>query len=125
MPVSVYSSGTNDVPVWMMNADNPLQMPIVASSLDLNDMTTDNFTKKQIHNKILECFHSWRPWQQKMLLCGLTNRWAEVIFKIAYVKVSLVFVYINKIIFVRHTYHQYFQWAYILGITHKKIVIKT
>ncbi|KAI0224247.1 hypothetical protein LSAT2_024735 [Lamellibrachia satsuma] len=32
------------------------------------------FNNQQLFRKVWEWFESWTPWQQKMLLCGLTNR---------------------------------------------------
>ena len=32
---------------------------------------------QQIYRKVCEWFVSWRPWQQKMLLCGITNKWVN------------------------------------------------
>ena len=32
------------------------------------------FNNQQLFRKVWEWFEAWTPWQQKMLLCGLTNR---------------------------------------------------
>lgn len=39
------------------------------------------FNNQQLFRKVWEWFESWTPWQQKMLLCGLTNRWVTVLFR--------------------------------------------
>ena len=35
-------------------------------------------SNQQIYKRVLEWFEIWRPWQQRMLLCGITNRYAEI-----------------------------------------------
>jgi hypothetical protein len=52
----------------------PLTLPsIELLYADLNDVST-LFSKKQLCKKVSEWFVTWRPWQQRILLCNMTEK---------------------------------------------------
>ena len=58
--------------------------PLLKSSLSIIDkpvldqlntsLETVDIANKHVSKKVCEWFESWQPWQQRMLLCGLTDR---------------------------------------------------
>ncbi|XP_013396314.1 LOW QUALITY PROTEIN: uncharacterized protein LOC106163305 [Lingula anatina] len=53
--------------------DSPLSIPSVGTKQKPSEFQA-YINTKQIYKKIFEWFDSWRPWQQKHLLAGLTER---------------------------------------------------
>lgn len=55
-----------------------LQRPLILPSLELNtvdvQLVSSLFSHKQICKKVCEWFSAWRAWQQRILLCGVSDK---------------------------------------------------
>ena len=49
------------------------------------------YSNQQIYKEVIQWFESWRPWQQRTLLCGLTNRFHYISFELFYLNILSLF----------------------------------
>ena len=65
------------LPSGVIKLDN-LQRPLVLPSLELSTVDLQSvsslFSHKQICKKVCEWFTEWRSWQQRILLCGVSEK---------------------------------------------------
>ena len=69
-----------DTPLWTQAWESSGSVVCDTRQSDIRQSDTDIHSPQfcsiqQIHKKVTEWFESWRPWQQRTLLCGLTNRY--------------------------------------------------
>ena len=64
-------------PFWAQSW-TPKSVPCNTEYLEVNGGRPQFYNNQQIYKKVIEWFESWRPWQQRTLLCGLTNRFQKI-----------------------------------------------
>ena len=64
-----------DTPLWTQTWEFPGSVVCDTRQSDTDIHNSQFCSTQQIYKKVTEWFESWRPWQQRTLLCGLTNRY--------------------------------------------------
>ena len=66
--------GKKNKPVGLKNIHKPLILPSLELSTVDVQLVSSLFSHKQICKKVCEWFTGWRSWQQRILLCGVSDK---------------------------------------------------
>ena len=62
------------------NFEGVVHLPPVTATTKLGEHSFSTLNNQQIYKTVCEWFEGWRPWQQRVLLCGIVDRYQVFLY---------------------------------------------